>query len=671
MSVQRFKIGQQFCWNHEYYEVRQLLPGNKLRLVSLRTNEGQLAAFIELYQALLASKLQFVLEKGQAVSQKRPSNYIDLADCPQELLAVARYRLDVIEPLLGLSGSQRRMAIKERVAELQQSEVEHNLLTAISEASIYRWLRDYSQSGNDLRALIPNTQKRGGKKVTRLNPTVEHIIKVTLSDLVDVDEVRTTDYIHREIAVRIAEENQQRKPQDTLKLPSRATVGRRIQNTDGLRWVGRRTEVDLRQYEATPYPTTPLARVEIDHTRSDIVIIDDTDLLPLGRLTLTYALDTATRYPLGYYQGFEPPSYLAVMACLYHTILPKNNVRQQYGTQHAWLAHGIPFTLVVDNGREFVGRDLDDSCQLLNIVLERMPPHTPHFKAAVERMFGTTNSGIFYTLPGAIFARPGQQSRYDSWQQACLSLGELDQIMHLFLVDIYAEDFHRGLGGIPARHWAEATRNGFFPRVPASAEELRILLGRIAYRTIQPYGVELFSLRYNCTELTPLRTRLSKCDHKQVKVKYNPADLSCIYVYDAEEKQYIEVPALAQAYTQGLSLWKHRVIRNFVLNEQRSVDIVALGRAQRKIQAIVEQSMTHKKVRGRARIARWQNKGPLTNGSQADPTPSATTDTPVEAIPPPTVEVDLSKLEQEGWGFTEPWSRTTKQGGHDEKSTIS
>jgi putative transposase len=96
-----------------------------------------------------------------------------------------------------------------------------------------------------------------------------------------------------------------------------------------------------------------LERVEIDHTLTDVVIVDDEDNLPLGRLTYTSCLDTATRYPLGHYIGFEPPSYLTVMECLYHAILPKGDVRQQYGTRHEWLACGVPYTLVVDNGKEF------------------------------------------------------------------------------------------------------------------------------------------------------------------------------------------------------------------------------------------------------------------------------------------------------------------------------
>ena len=92
-----------------------------------------------------------------------------------------------------------------------------------------------------------------------------------------------------ELAVRVAEENQVRPPQDQLRLPSRATLARRIaaansgsRSRHGL--TGELPNAATTQYGQTPYPDLPLERVEIDHTRSDLVVIDDRDNLPLGRL---------------------------------------------------------------------------------------------------------------------------------------------------------------------------------------------------------------------------------------------------------------------------------------------------------------------------------------------------------------------------------------------------
>jgi hypothetical protein len=52
-------------------------------------------------------------------------------------------------------------------------------------------------------------------------------------------------------------------------------------------------------------------------------------------------------------------------------------------------------------------------------------------------------------------------------------------------------------------------------------------------------------------------------------VKYHAGDLSRIWVLDAKEERYREVEAVNRTYTDGLSLWKHRVIRAYVREEMR------------------------------------------------------------------------------------------------------
>ncbi len=665
MSAQRFSVGKQFRWRDEVYEVKRLLPDGNLNLINIRTGEAQTVACIQLVRDLLADELRFLVG-GQPVERVSKSSYVDLSDCPESLRAVAEYRLEVIRPLLDLPPRGRRRAVRARVKKFRDERQtnERSLQTSISVTSVYRWMDDYTKSEGDIRALIPDTEKRGGKQQSRLVREVEAIVQSTLEEHYYVPEKRTIDYLHREIAVRVEEENQQRPLQEQLEIPSRSTVARRIAALDVenklVAKLGKRAaKRQLTQYGRTEYPTIPLERVEIDHTSSDLIVVDENDHLPLGHLTLTYCLDTATRYPLGYYLSFEPPSYLSVMACLYQTICPKGDVQECYGTEHDWIAYGIPYTLVIDNGKEFIGRDLEDACQLLGIILQQTPVKTPHFKAAVERMFGTLNTGLLHSLPGTTFSNPRQRGDYDSLKQACITLGDLDQMMHIFLMDIYAQNFHRGLQGIPARRWEQVTQNGFFPRVPTSAEELVILLGRVAYRTVQPYGIDFHCLRYNCSELTLLRTRMKRRSDRRIKIKYNPADLSHIHVYDPDDKRYIEVPALAQEYTRGLSLWKHQVIRNFVLSQQDRVDIVALGQAQRKIQAIVEEGLRSKKLRTRAKIARWQTSSQASDlfARREEPPPesNSTPMTTENSILPALnldLDLDLEELEKAGWSVS-------------------
>jgi len=679
MTRHRFSTGTRFRWRGATYEVVRLLPHGQINLEDIFTGAVSLVHLGELVTALFEDQLQFALE-GRLANHRDPmlistsQPYSDLTDCPEPLVAIARYRLAVIEPLLQLE-RRDRAAVEARVQAVKLAESgqgDRSLSRAVSVASIYRWLKDYCDSGYDLRALIPNTHRRGGQGQSRLSQAVNALITSTIRDTIDRRERVTIDDIWHEVARQVAAENRLLSMAEQLVLPSRRTIARRLEASNLERSVAHPSP----QYGLTPYPETPLERVEIDHTKTDLIVIDDRDGLPLGRLTLTYALDTATRYPLGYYLGFEPPSYLAVLECLHHAIRPKENVREKYGTEHDWLAYGLPTSLVIDNGKEFIGRDLQDACLLLGIVLHQTKVRTPEFKAGVERALGTVNRTLLHKLPGTTFSHPQQRGDYDSVKQACVTLSELDRVLNIFIVDIYAQQFHRGLNGIPAQRWTAATGGDFFsPGLPPNAQELAVLLGRVEYRSLHHYGIEFLSLRYNCAELAPLRTQLKA--QKQVKFKYHPADLSCIYVHDPFETvpfkpKYIKVPALDEDYTQGLSLWKHRVIRNLVLSEQDQVDLAALGRAKRKIQDIVEAGRRRQRRHTRPYIARWDGAGQVPSqalGSSAGLTGQPELPPlPPGALPEPSPVADVFDIGQaavEDWEIVYPTARQLEPGGND------
>jgi putative transposase len=366
----------------------------------------------------------------------------------------------------------------------------------------------------------------------------------------------------------------------------------------------------------------------------------------------------ATRYPLGLYMGFEPPGYYAVAACLYHAICMKESVRELYGTEHDWQAYGIPAVLVVDNAGEFIGDDLREAAELLGFIIQICPVATPQFKGGIERAIRTMTEGLFHTLPGTTFSNPVHRGDYNSVREACIYLSEVDKVMAHYGVDVYAESKHKGLGGIPARAWERHMQQGFMPRLPASADELTILLGQTEYRRVWHYGIDLDNLRYQRNDLGLLRTRLKE---DKVKIKRYPGDLSRIHIYDPFDNRYIEVPVEPrfQEYTQNLSLWKHKVINEFVLATGDKVDVVALGRARKRIQEIVDASRERHKVNTRTRIARWETSGKSTRElaaeaqqpTSADAPPASTESAPELPAPPerPARSAIPDTIDQDGW----------------------
>lgn len=410
-----------------------------------------------------------------------------------------------------------------------------------------------------------------------------------------------------------------------------------------------------------------MERVEIDHTPVDVILIDAEDGLPLGRPTLTSVMDVATRYPLGYYLGFEPPSYLSVCEALAHAFKPKGDVCARYKTAHDWISYGLPRTLAVDNGREFKGRNLEDACLSLGIIIQYMPVMTPHFKGSIERLFRTQNSGLFHTLEGTTFANIFERGDYRSLEVAKLTLSDIDRALHIFLLDYYAERFHEGIQGIPARRWERSIADGFQPNLPANVEDIDILLGRTLTRTLFHYGVEIDGLRYNHSDLAHLRDQL-KPNEQQVKVKYHPGDISRIFIYNPFDRQYIEALAVNKAYAEGLSLWKHQVIRTFLKKERGRVDAEGLDWAKRQVREIVaEAKVRQRQNRSRRSVARWETNGRsaqnLTGDNSATPLPPPMdTESQVPAIPEATsgplhnlkLTFTVEELEAEGWRTSHP-----------------
>lgn len=625
MSIHRFIPGQRFSWRGSTYEIRRvLMPEQRANIENLETGALLLVELAELTQALFAGSLWFV-DDG-LLRGNHPSPGLDLSSYPEEAVQIARWRLQVIRPLLDLPAKElTEAAVIQHVNMIQaaQADSPRKLTQVVSRTTVYRWINAYRRSGNDLRSLLPRLGARGGSGKSRLDPEVNALVKSVLQEFCFRPEPLGMDDVLALVAARIDDENRLRLPNDILPIPSRSTIARRIAALDlqdrFASQHGRKTaRRKFKQVEQMAYPQMPYERVETDHTRCDVIVIDERDNLPLGRPILTYCLDLATRYPLGYYLGFEPPSYFTVMECLYQTICPKENVREKYGTEHDWLAYGVPGTLVVDNGKEFIGQDLSDACEILGIVLQQCPVMTPDLKAGMERHFRTLNSGVFHTLPGTTFSNIFQRGEYDSAKYACISLDELERALVLYLVDIYAEKQHRGLHGIPARRWEQAMAGYFSPRLPPNRDELAILLGRMDWRVLHPYGIEFECLRYNASDLGELRVRLKG---EKVKLKYHPGDLSRIYVFDPFEKCYHDVPALDQEYTQGLSFWKHRLIRRVAAQEADQVDLAALGRARRKIQEMVDRARSRMKTSTRSKVARWDGKSPQPSGSRSGAVP--------------------------------------------------
>ena len=481
-----------------------------------------------------------------------------------------------------------------------------------SHNSVYQWVKKYKQSEGNIHSLVSNTSKKGNRK-SRLDSEVYQIIEQAIDEVfLNPNQASIKDTYDR-VIVLVVEENQRRKYLNLtdLKIPNYMAIRNIIrkiapQERDRAR-LGKRTSDLIHQPVSVGKglnPTRPLEIVEIDHSLLPFYVLDNEYRLPVGLPCLTTAIDKYTQTVVGYYLTFEPPSYLSVMYCLLHSIRSKEYVRSTYPKiKNNWASFGLMETLKVDNGSDFRGKSLEDACRELKINLEFCPVRMPWYKATVERFFGGLKKQLSGKIPGRCLTLL-EKSDYDPKKQAVITLHELQEIIHIFLIDIHNQTGHTKLKSPRASVWNYAVQS-YPTALPSSDDNLKVLLGDIDERTISRKGIEFYYLSYNSDRLQTLRDSYEANDFRRrekirskekAKFKYNRNDLSVIYVFDPHNREYIAIPAINQDYTQNLSLHQHRIICRYLQNRGQEVDNVALALAKQQIQEIVSEAIKETKA---------------------------------------------------------------------------
>ena len=158
------------------------------------------------------------------------------------------------------------------------------------------------------------------------------------------------------------------------------------------------------------------------HTVADVFLVDPASRQPIGRPTLTVAIDVATRSVLGICLSLEAPSSLLVALCLEHAVFPKEVWLGTMGATVEWPMYGRMRALHSDNGKEFHSSAFRRGCDLNRIEVIYRPPATPRFGGHVERLIGTLMRRV-RLLPGTSYSDLlGRRPRRAELQSAALTL---------------------------------------------------------------------------------------------------------------------------------------------------------------------------------------------------------------------------------------------------------
>lgn len=510
----------------------------------------------------MANEVAFILEgdridKLGAANDNLSRQFDDFPEEAQERARRARsYVVDVLDKM-PIRQSDRHL--KALIAEVAKTIDDKQ---PPSPRTVRRWIKAWQLSNGDIRSLIPCDAAKGNRQ-----PQIPSLLATMIEDRIDDAYCRrervTVDTLAAYVLGDLDEYNAAVLPRERLPLPSNETLSRAIRRRDPYQIAVARLGKDAADAHYKPVFETPPAEyplhiVQIDHVRVNVLVCVG-DHAVVRRAWLSAALDLYSRMIVGLHFGFDAPSSVVVMQLIRNMVSAKTHVLEKYPDIKAdWPCFGLPKIVVVDNGKEFHSAHFRDACFQLGIEIRFCEAGRPQQKASVERIFRTFNDQYLHQVPGTTFENPTKRGDYDSKGRAVIDLDLLVKHFHRYVIDIYHRKYHRGLREAPLEAWTKGIR-AHPVKLPPSVEDLIILTSKVDSAEIHTYGIELSDLRYNSLKLAQMRP--SRGEEKKFVFRYDPMDLSRIWVLDEAKGTYVEVPSTDLDYTTGLSEAQHELIK--------------------------------------------------------------------------------------------------------------
>lgn len=175
----------------------------------------------------------------------------------------------------------------------------------------------------------------------------------------------------------------------------------------------------------------PGTRYEIDATMADVYVVSELNRnVILGRPTLYFVVDQASRMIAGLFVSLEPASWSCARQALYFAFADKVEFCARYGveiTKEEWPCFGLPSAILADRG-EMIGKKPKVLTKNLGVAIEIAPPFRADAKGLVERCFGIAN-GELHFLPGTTIGQLRERGDSDPRLDAVLTIKEVTEIL--------------------------------------------------------------------------------------------------------------------------------------------------------------------------------------------------------------------------------------------------
>jgi putative transposase len=391
-------------------------------------------------------------------------------------------------------------------------------LLGVSRATLYRLIERF-KAQKTVSSLLPRKPGRAvGSKGQ--DPARDLLIRRTIERLYLTPERATFARLVNEVRLLCV--------QDGLPPPSWRTVKARLAEFDlRTQALARHDKRAIAATKAVPgqySASRPLEVIQIDHTRVDVIVVDEETRKPIGRPWITLAMDIFTRTVTGFYLTMDSPSRLSISLCLLRAVYDKTAWLAERKIDAKWPISGLPETIHVDNGADFRSRTFERACRDEGIALIWREPGEPRYGGHIERLIGT-QMGAVHLLPGTTFSSIAERGDYDSMHSATLTLRELERYIGLEIAGRYHQSIHSGLKRPPIAVWNE--HEGETPlRMPQDRLQFWVSFLPDEERKLRPDGIHLFGLRYWSSALTVDVGRVEE----KLLVKYDPRDLARVFV---------------------------------------------------------------------------------------------------------------------------------------------
>jgi putative transposase len=159
-----------------------------------------------------------------------------------------------------------------------------------------------------------------------------------------------------------------------------------------------------------------------------------------------------------------------------------------------------------------------------------------------------------------------------------MTLDRLEELVLQFILEVYQYRYHRGIDDIPLMRWEKLTKEHGIDFI----DDLTRIDGACGYvknATLTRDGIKVEGLRFHDRDIVtglladllpsaPRGRRRKPTNSVPVKIKLDPADISEIRVWNPITSSYQPLPNVQQRYSQGVSLWFHRLLKKVARQEQ-------------------------------------------------------------------------------------------------------